>query len=440
MTRLIPKAWMGLVIALALVAAACSGGDAEDGATTAAPSGGEHEPVVLTIQHQWGGESPFSPPLQAAFAGFMEENPWITIEEIVTDDDSNQTLYETSLLAGKAPDIEMTPLFGSVSSWGENEAIAPVNDFLDQWEVRDLILPAAIDQYTDAGDRVLGFPFAGFSWPVWYNSTLLAEAGIEEIPQDTAELIAASQAVTDAGFGSLAVGGADWHGMQLLYLIMQTYLSDDDTIDVMRNGGYSSSDGVRRGLELFVELRDAGVFVADAEGWSYDLATAAMVEGRSAMISNGSWAYADAVDTGTADGMFLGGFPLPSDSIRSKPLAYAAFTSGGLYISPSGAEKNLEAIELFVKHMYTPDVQVAFVQEASMEVAVAYPLDVDPATLNTLAIQAGSEFFDRVEIAVLSDLYVAQEAVSGVERASSLAYIPGTTVDDIIKALDEAYE
>lgn len=55
----------------------------------------------------------------------------------------------------------------------------------------------ALVHYSSASGELQAFPYSGFLWPVWYNTRILDEAGLE-IPTTTDELIAAAQALREA--------------------------------------------------------------------------------------------------------------------------------------------------------------------------------------------------------------------------------------------------
>jgi multiple sugar transport system substrate-binding protein len=65
--------------------------------------------------------------------------------------------YETSLAAGKEPDVISVNLFDKSTGWLANGATADVTKYIDQWGLRDKIQPEAIKQWTNAGGQVQGF-------------------------------------------------------------------------------------------------------------------------------------------------------------------------------------------------------------------------------------------------------------------------------------------
>jgi multiple sugar transport system substrate-binding protein len=373
-----------------------------------------------------------------ALAGFATLCPNITIEaSTAPDPETQQTQYETAKLAGTEPDVVITNLFGKSTSWLANGATVDVAPYIEAWGLKSLIDPTALQQWTAPDGRIQGIPFEGFTWPVWYNTAILEEAGVTEVPKTTDELIDVATKVRAAGKAPFAIGGKDWNGNKLFSATIETLVSDEELIAAYTAGDWSNPK-IKAGIELFTKLRDAGVFVDNAAGISVDEMVAQFYGGEAAIMFNGSWAYAGTPPELTSD-VVLGGFPLPSDAVREKPLWYAAFTATSFWLSPNG-EKNLDASRAFITYFYTPEVLGRFVEKAGIFVPVAFDkVEVDKTKLHPFYVQA-AELPDSVTNVVLPDAYVPAASASGFERATSLAYTPGTSVDAIVTALQEAWQ
>jgi multiple sugar transport system substrate-binding protein len=435
-----PRGVTVLLSVVSLVLASCTAEPAASSPPPAASGDGSGEAVTLNILHYQAGGDSKAEPMADALAAFAEQYPNITVEEQTADSpDSLATLYETASVAGEEPDIVITNLFGKTTSWLENGATVPVTDFIGEWGLEETLLPEAVAQWTTAEGEVQAFPFEGFTWPTWYNTAILEQAGVGEPPTTTDDLIAAAEALRAAGFEPFVTGGSDWNGNKLFSLILQMFVPSDEAIELFSNGGWSESDTARQGIELFVELRDAGTFADSVEGFTVDSMGTAFYGGEAAMMSNGAWAYAGTPPE-VSENVFLGGFPLPPDAVVDKPLVYNGWTSTAFWISPNGAEK-LDAVESFITFFYQPEILADYVTRATISVPVDLEsLPVDTSTLDPLYIQASTEMQERTESAVLQDAYVPAAADSAFTRATSLAYTPGTSVDEIIEALDQAYQ
>lgn len=437
------------LLVVSLLAAGCGGstGSGSPGATGVTPQSSSgtassacgSEKATLTVLHSLTGADTKAAPAKDAFAGFAKLCPNITVEATgLPDIAAVQLQYETAKLAGNEPDIIFSNLFAKSTSWLKNGATIDVAPLIDQWGLKSLLDPVALGQWTTSDGQVQAFPYEGFTWPVWYNKSILKKAGIGDIPKTTDELIADAAKIRAAGLQPLVVGGKDWSGNKLFSLIIQTMLSDKDAIDLFTNGNWGDPK-VRVAIDLFTKLRDAGVFADNVEGLTVDNMDAEFRSGKAAIVHAGSWGYA-ALPAAEASNVVLGGFPLPTGSVRDKPVAYADFTDIAFWISPNGAKK-LDAARAFIAYMYRPEVMGNFVEKAGVLMAVpSDKVEFDKSKLNTLYVQAATDLPGKATTVVLSDRYVPSAFQSAFERATSLAYIPGTSTDAIVQALLQAWK
>jgi len=434
---------VSLLVALALVATACGGAAssaAPSTAATAAPSTGTSasatagEAVTLKLQHSEPETTPAGIALKAALEAFEAEFPNITIEQNVVAILDSPEVYETALLAGQPPDIIWINLFGRPLEWLEQEATIPVTDLFDEWGLRAKATELAVADYTHANGQVQGFPYLGFKWPVWYNQAQLTKAGVAALPTSTDDLIATTSALTKAGIGGVAVGGSDWSGNKLFWQVLQAYVPNDAAIELFRSGDFSGQD-VRKGIDLFVALRDAGVFVKSVEGLTADQMAAQFFAEDAAIMPSGSWAFGGTPE-GLVDSVALSGFPNPSDGVWDKPTAYAGFTSSGWWLSPTAPEK-IDAVRSLIEFLYRPETAALFVDQGLITAIQDVP--VDAGALSPLLVSAMTELDDKVDYVVLPDVYIPTAVLTATERTTSLAYTPGTSADDIVAGLMAAY-
>ncbi len=101
-------------------------------------------------------------------------------------------------------------------------------------------------------------------------------------------------------------------------------MTDDEAKASMGKGDWTIPNAIK-GVELFVQLRDAGVFVDGVEGVDYAGAEAKFGEGKVAMCHYGAWAFADAAMKPLIPDIQIGGFPLPAGSPHKAPFTIRRF-------------------------------------------------------------------------------------------------------------------
>ncbi|GAA0607656.1 carbohydrate ABC transporter substrate-binding protein [Kribbella sandramycini] len=408
------------LLALTLTAA-CGGSD----------TGQAVDANELTVQTNWTSGGQESVPLKAALEAFTAETG-IKVKLLESGDDLNQ-VYETALLAKKEADVLLVGLLEKQLDWVKNGAVVPVEQYVDQW---GLTIPAtALADWKDADGHLRAFPYAGFTWPWWYNKALFDKHGVP-LPQTVDELIAAVQKLSAKGVGGVAIGGNDWSGQKIFLQILESYLTPDAAKEIFAKGGLCANPQAMKGVDLFVKLRDAGVFVKGAEGLTADQATALYMSGKAAIAPIGSWSYptADQAVVGTTT---LGGFPVPDGGTYAKPTAYTGSTSAGWWVSPNGQQK-LSSVEKLIKFMYRTDVLNSMLKGGVVPAAMD---GVDSSAVTVPLLKQSVDALPKaVDFTVMPDLYVPADVGNPMYRATSIAYTAGNDAQKICTTIDAVYQ
>ncbi|MGR3936951.1 ABC transporter substrate-binding protein [Streptomyces sp. BRA346] len=412
----------GLAAATALPAlSGCSALAAEDA-----------DPHTLVIHSQLGTTAPGSPTYLAALRRFRAENPGLKVKNLINGDDLAQ-VYETSRLARKEPDVVMVNLYDKTLAWTDVGATVDVRGYLDDWGLRERVLPVALKSWTDGKGRLRAFPYFATNWPIAYNTALLERAGVDGIPRTGDALIGTARKLRAKGIGPVTTGGNDWTGQKLLAQIIQTFLTEDEAEHVFATGDFSGSRGARQGIDYFVELRDAGVFVDKAQGLTSDSMTTQFNTGSAAIESAMSSALAE-VPEKVARRTEVGGWPLAPGAVHDKPTILRTYTLIGLWISPNGAKK-IEAVEKFVRFMYRPETVSRFIEESGRDMA----LRTDAVSTGFPLVAAAQRLGGRVSQALLPDVYVPPAATQPLITATSTSFTRGTGAAKVRVALEAAY-
>ncbi|MAU08286.1 MAG: hypothetical protein CL607_00575 [Anaerolineaceae bacterium] len=391
--------------------------------------------TTISVVTNWGPDDPKGPVLQSIFDDFMAANPDITIDVDVISNDDIPTKLETSYLGGAESDIVMFNLLGPSLSWVEDGLAMPVTEYVEAWGLSDSFLPVALDQWTLDGE-IAAFPLEGFNWPVWYNTTIFEEAGVD-IPTTTDELLVAAEAIRAAGYQPFAIGGSDWTGVRLFQMVLASGLTQDEVASLFGEGGFSENDHAKAAVETFVELRDAGVFADSVEGLEFNTMNELFFSGEAAMMHGGAWSYGE-IPEEVMDSVVLGGFPMLPDSPSAAPAWWSGFGAKGIWITRNGLEK-LDAIEQLITFIYQPDMVGRFVEQAGMVPPIA-GVEVDADLLNPLFVQSLSlAESDAATFVPLTELYIPGQVLPSLDSISTDIYIPGTTAEDFLAEMDSIY-
>lgn len=437
---------MMLLVIASLVLAACGGNKATPAPvdTTAPPvetsapppetSAPPAEPVTLTMWHNWGPDDAKYEAWRSILDDFMAANPDVIIKDEVYVDADIPLKLETAVTAGQEPDLVLSGGIGSAMDWVKNGVVEPVTGYLTEWGFRDQFLDSALLQYTDTEGDVIAFPLEGFTWPIWYNTKVIESVGME-IPTTTDELIALAQALRAAGQdGPVIASGADDMGSYLFYLILQSVMTDQEAMASFGGGDWTIPNAIK-GIETFVQLRDAGVFVDGVEGIDYAGAEARFGTGTVAMCHYGAWAFADDAMKPVVADVIIGGWPLPAGSTHQAPVYFKGFSAKGVFITPNGQQK-IDAVEKFIKWLFQPEMIGRLVEQAGMTPSIKTVV-VDESKLNPLFAQTLTM---DAEVVFILDSYAPGAVRTDLARITQEAFAPGMTADQILAELTAAYE
>ncbi|ACU38442.1 carbohydrate ABC transporter substrate-binding protein [Actinosynnema pretiosum subsp. pretiosum] len=342
-------------------------------------------------------------------------------------------VFETSSLAGAEADVALVNLQGRTLSWTGLGATIPLTGLLDEWGLRDKIIPEALAEWTDGDGNLRAFPFTRTNWPVSYNTRLLEQAGVQ-IPTTSDELIAVAQALRAKGIGPVTVGGSDWSGQKMFLQVIQGFLTPDEAKEVFGSGKLSESPAAIAGVEHFVELRDAGVFVDDVQGYTSDSELTQFNTGKAAIVPAMSSALAK-VPAERAKEVVVGGWPKPSrGGVLEHPSVIRSFNGHGIWISRRGAEK-LDLIKPFVQDLYSDEVIDSMILGSGRDMSRI----TDTVSEDFPLVAQASRLTDQqVSPVMLPDLVIPQSAFEPMIQATAAAYGP-IPAERIIEVFERAY-
>lgn len=255
------------IVALMAVGVASMGRDTK---TTQA----QDATVEITFAHIFGDENR-SALIQKYADAYMEAHPNVTINmQIATSYPENLNNVLLAAEQGDAPHIVQlfevgsrlaldSGIFIPVSSVATEEQMATLED----------VIQPVLNYYTFDG-QVWSVPFNSSNPILYYNEELLAEAGIETVPQTYSEVLAACDVIMAAGIESLE-GCIGWN---LNSWFVEQWLSQQGAVLANNGNGRTErateleldSDAMLTIMNWWKELADKGYYVYTGafEDWS----------------------------------------------------------------------------------------------------------------------------------------------------------------------------
>ena len=313
-----------LLMIVAIIAAACTGGGAATqapadtaappAATEAAPSEASTEPVTIEWYHIQNND-PGKSLWQELADEYTAENPNVTINITVLENEAFKTKLTTLLQQGNVPDLFQTWGGGGLRQQVDAGFIKDITADIAPWKSE--INEGALSMYEVDGKNY-GVPFDLGLVGFWYNTKTFEEAGITTLPATWDEFLAAVQTLKDKGETPIALAGKDtWTGAFYWAYLAVRNCGQDGMDKAVVSGDWSDPCFVKAG-EQFKQLIDMepfqeGFLAAPWDGAGSGAAAQATYNG--AMQLMGQWlpGTVNANSGGArAVGEGLGWFPFPA--------------------------------------------------------------------------------------------------------------------------------
>jgi multiple sugar transport system substrate-binding protein len=388
----------------------------------------------LEIMHNWNEADPTGIPFRSILAQFEETHADISLKQEVFDVEDVPTKVETAFLANQEPDVIFHNLMSNSLEWNDIGLTVSVADLLAEWELEDQFLQSSLAEYT-INEKLVAFPLQGFVWPLWYNTQILDEVGLE-VPTTVDQLISAAEKIRAVGYMPWVVGGSDTWAFNAFGLVVTSMLDWEAAEQLFSQGGFRDDPRAVEGIELFVRLRDEGVFADVSPGLDNAGSVQAFANGEAAMAHLGSWSIPE-ISEELGEAVELAGFPLSPNSPHELPLSFGAFIAKAIWITRNGAQK-MDAVRDLVRFIYQPENVAQLVEEAALVPPLKdVPIDeqvLHPVFTKQLAL------FDTVTITPpIASVVPGSVRPTVLNNVGPLAFVPGTTAEEIMDALQEAY-
>ena len=241
----------------------------EAASSEAAADTGEHEPVELTLWVTSRNEDDFSLSMKEKF---LEEHPWITLNEVVKEGDPGNEFYQ-GVASGTAPDL-INCSFTMMDSYMSAGILEPLNSYVENWDEWGSFTKEYVDMFTKDG-TIYGIPNSVAPMLFGYNKALFAEAGLTEPPKTWDEALEMAKKLNDpdnqvAGYATLA---AEWTEWFFQYYVWQaggdlTKENEDGTAELT-----FTDPAVIKAAEYYQKLKSENVLQSDLTLKFSDLVT-----------------------------------------------------------------------------------------------------------------------------------------------------------------------
>ena len=272
---------VAIAAVLALGLAACA-------PQTAPPTGGSTAEGNITF---WTGSSGTSLEiLKETIADFEADHDGVTVELVELADADLKQKVQAGLVSGDLPDVFQWYGGTFMGPLVEAGVVHPLNDyFAEAGDWQDGLNDSWADNFTFDG-KTYGVPLDSSIVTLYYNTELLAQAGLEGAPESWEEMLDYAEKLKAAGIQPFTVDGQDGYPLQQWFTYLAMRIGGVDLIHDAVAGDVEWTDpAFVEAAEQLEGLIKAGGFQPGFLGEGYVPNQTNFTEGRAAMMVFGSW-------------------------------------------------------------------------------------------------------------------------------------------------------
>ena len=295
--------------------------------------------------------------------------------------------YKTDILVrasgNSLPDVFSYWAGARVQFIADSNSLRPIDDMWDRAGLDNVVAKSVADSATMYNGHRYLVPFNYHYSGMFYNTKVMAEAGITDFPTDWEGFLALCETLKSKGIDPIALGSKNRWPAQFWfdYLLLRTAGPDYRARLMAGDASYDDAE-VKTAMGMWKDLVDAGYFVENANADTWTDASDKVARGDAAMTLMGTWI------TGYWDGLEL----VPGEDYDF--FAFPSITAGvpqasvgpvdGLVISANS--ENPEGAEAFLEFMMSStDVQAAW---SKAQGALSANVNVDPSNYSSVMFKA----------------------------------------------------
>lgn len=313
---------------------------------------------------------------------FEKAHPNITIKRVSRSFADLKTTLKLALSGDNPPDVvQANQGYPDMGAFVKAGFLRPVNDYskLYGW---DDYYPSSLlklnsfssDGTTWQGDDLYGVSQTGELVGLYYNKSVLQQAGIDSPPTTVAELTADMAKVKSAGSLPLSYGDVEKSpGIHLYGLVLSALAGHDAVNDLVagKSGSWTGKDEVTAASTI-TDWVDKGYVTEGANGVSRDDAVSSFGKGGSAFLITGTWYQATLEAAASAKDI---GFTALTPSGADAPVTMGG---EGLAWAITSKTKNANAAAAYVDFVTNAKAAETLVDKGNLPTVV--PDDDTPAS------------------------------------------------------------
>ena len=362
-----------------------------------------------------------------------------TVNQVAIQNDTYKEKLVIAMSSGECPDMYSSWSGGPMYEYIDSGFAQPIDDLLDQSDVKDKLLDAAIEQGSYNG-HVYAIPYLNVSLAgIFYNKDMFKQYGLEE-PKTLADLENICATLKENGITPFALANASkWTGSMYFMSLAARYGGLEPFQNAVAGTGKFTDDCFIKAGEKIQEWVNNGYFPDGVNSLSEDdgQAKQLMYQETAGMLLCGSW-YTGTFQTDSEEFyQKIGWFPFPAIDDSDADPTIQIGTVGDQFISFNcEGDKLAAAFECATDHLSDEVADITYSNNKIVPVKDAGDHIKDPVV---------KEIFDAAQEASSIQLWydqylptsVATAHLDGLQEVFGLTKTPQEAQEEMQKAMDE---
>ena len=342
-----------------------SGTNTDQGSTGDSTNDAEVKEVTLTVV-DWSDSTKAR--REEFHKQFEADHPGVTIDYTCLTQDQFKESVLLAIQSGDAPDLFPLPSSVQIESAVEEDWFYPLNDLLGE-EFFDTFSEDTLNEgVTSVDDVVYALPESAniINTMMFYNKTVLADAGVTELPTTWSEFIDACKQVTEAGKGKyfgIIDSGAQTNRLELAIRSLASTAggktSDISQIVMVDGSNTLNSDAMVSAFDFYNTLVQEECFHPDSVTLSAPEARALFAQNQAAFIVQGAWCISTWRSESPDLDFGVMALPVPDEGQTGK----APYLGAKAWMGISRECENPELAAEYLKALYSEEYQTGLVSD-----------------------------------------------------------------------------
>lgn len=391
--------------------------------------------VTIRLLTRMAGTTPQVEIYNDIIKEFQEKHPEVKIiDDSQSDESAFNNILSTDIASGNVANIFRIQGVANLSEYIENGLLLNIQPYIEEDEEwGGGFTEGSLSYYQVPGiEGTYAVPMESGLIGVYYNESMLKEAGYEEFPQTWTEFLDCIEKIKEQGVIPIAMGAqSTYMGGHLHDQIFYKWLGTEAAKKLGNREMKWTDEEVVQTLQFEKDLIDAGAFDPSAAGITDDIAMTQFQQGEAAMVITGPWnisRFIDEEETPVASEIRVAKFPYFEEKPEFKNQDMQTLSPYMISGKLEGEELDL-TIEL-VKMLTNKDAAKRYAEEAAFLIPRT-DIDLDESKCSEL-------FTKNVELGGTSegigvDVFDFDPLTSMQDRTrnSILTLFTGTSAEDV---------